>query len=35
MRACEYDPDGLRMASRCKELRDRLPMVDLTGLYCG
>jgi DNA replication ATP-dependent helicase Dna2 len=33
--ALPHDPDGLRMASRCKELRDRLPMVDLTGLYCG
>lgn len=28
-----HDPDGLRMASRCKELRDRLPAVDLTRLY--
>jgi DNA replication ATP-dependent helicase Dna2 len=31
--ALPHDPDGLRMASRCKELRDRLPMVDLTRIY--
>ncbi|MCA8963394.1 MAG: AAA family ATPase [Planctomycetes bacterium] len=31
--ALPHDPEGLRMASRCKELRDRLPSVDLTRLY--
>jgi DNA replication ATP-dependent helicase Dna2 len=29
------DVDALRTASRCRELRDRLTMVDLTKLYCG
>ncbi|MCR9244238.1 MAG: AAA domain-containing protein [bacterium] len=28
-----HDAAALRMASRCKELRDRLPVVDLTKLY--
>jgi hypothetical protein len=28
-----HDPDGLRMASRGKELRDRMTCVDLTRLY--
>ncbi len=32
-RALPHDTEGLRMASRCKELRDRLPCVDLTRLY--
>ena len=31
--ALPHDPEGLRMASRCKELRDRMPVVDLTRLY--
>ena len=31
--ALPSDPEGLRMASRCKELRDRMPCVDLTKLY--
>jgi DNA replication ATP-dependent helicase Dna2 len=32
-RALPHDADGLRMASRCKELRDRMACVDLTRLY--
>ncbi len=32
-RALPHDADGLRMASRCKELRDRLTAVDLSRLY--
>jgi DNA replication ATP-dependent helicase Dna2 len=32
-RALPHDPDGLRMASRGKELRDRMTCVDLTRLY--
>lgn len=32
-RALPHDADGLRMASRCKELRDRLHCVDLSRLY--
>jgi hypothetical protein len=32
-RALPHDADGLRMASRGKELRDRLHQVDLTRLY--
>lgn len=32
-RALPHDSEGLRMASRCKELRDRMPSVDLTRLY--
>ena len=32
-RALPTDADGLRMASRCKELRDRLHMVDLSRVY--
>jgi DNA replication ATP-dependent helicase Dna2 len=32
-RALPHDADGLRMASRCKELRDRLPAVDMSRLY--
>ncbi|MEZ6037994.1 MAG: AAA domain-containing protein [Planctomycetota bacterium] len=31
--ALPHDADALRMASRCKELRDRLHQVDLTRLY--
>jgi DNA replication ATP-dependent helicase Dna2 len=31
--ALPHDADGLRMASRCKELRDRLATVDLSRLY--
>jgi DNA replication ATP-dependent helicase Dna2 len=31
--ALPHDVDGLRMASRCKELRDRLHCVDLTRIY--
>jgi DNA replication ATP-dependent helicase Dna2 len=31
--ALPHDADGLRMASRCKELRDRLPAVDLSRVY--
>ncbi len=31
--ALPHDADGLRMASRCKELRDRMASVDLTRLY--
>jgi len=31
--ALPHDAEGLRMASRCKELRDRLPVIDLTRLY--
>lgn len=31
--ALPHDADGLRMASRCKELRDRMTTVDLTRLY--
>lgn len=29
------DVDALRTASRCRELRDRMAVVDLTKLYCG
>ncbi len=32
-RALPHDADGLRMASRCKELRDRMVCVDLSRLY--
>ncbi|MCK5945025.1 MAG: AAA family ATPase, partial [Planctomycetes bacterium] len=32
-RALPPDADGLRMASRCKELRDRMTAVDLSKLY--
>lgn len=32
-RALPADGEGLRMASRCKELRDRMVAVDLTRLY--
>lgn len=32
-RALPHDSEALRMASRCKELRDRMPSVDLTRLY--
>jgi DNA replication ATP-dependent helicase Dna2 len=32
-RALPHDAEGLRMASRCKELRDRMACVDLTRLY--
>jgi DNA replication ATP-dependent helicase Dna2 len=32
-RALPPDADGLRMASRCKELRDRMTCVDLSQLY--
>lgn len=32
-RALPHDADGLRMASRCKELRDRMVSVDLSRLY--
>jgi len=32
-KALPPDVDGLRMASRCKELRDRMTCVDLTQLY--
>lgn len=32
-RALPHDADGLRMASRCKELRDRMVAVDLSRLY--
>lgn len=32
-RALPHDADGLRMASRCKEVRDRMSCVDLTRLY--
>ena len=31
--ALPHDADGLRMASRCKELRDRITGFDLTRLY--
>ena len=31
--ALPSDATGLRMASRCKELRDRMNVVDLTRLY--
>ncbi|MBL9077251.1 MAG: AAA family ATPase [Planctomycetes bacterium] len=34
-RALPHDVDGLRMASCCKELRDRLATVDLSRLYVG
>lgn len=34
-RALPHDAEGLRMASRCRELRDRLPCVDLTRLYAA
>lgn len=33
--ALPHDPAGLRMLARCLELRDRLPVVDLTNLYCA
>jgi DNA replication ATP-dependent helicase Dna2 len=33
--ALPHDADGLRMASRCKELRDRLVCRDLSRLYCA
>jgi hypothetical protein len=29
------DVDAMRTASRCRELRDRMRMVDVTRLYCG
>ena len=29
------DVDAMRTASRCRELRDRMTMVDVTRLYCG
>lgn len=32
-RALPHDAEGLRMASRCMELRDGIPAVDLTRLY--
>ncbi len=32
-RAMPHDADGLRMASRCMELRDGVPAVDLSTLY--
>ncbi len=32
-RALPHDADGLRMASRCKELRDRMACVDLSRVY--
>jgi DNA replication ATP-dependent helicase Dna2 len=32
-RALPHDADALRMASRCKELRDRMASVDLSRLY--
>lgn len=32
-RALPHDADGLRMASRCMALRDRMTCVDLTNLY--
>lgn len=32
-RALPDDAEGLRMASRCKQLRDRLTAIDLTRLY--
>jgi DNA replication ATP-dependent helicase Dna2 len=32
-RALPHDADGLRMASLCKELRDRMVCVDLSKLY--
>ena len=32
-RALPPDADGLRMASRCKELRDRMTPIDLSSLY--
>lgn len=32
-RALPDEPDGLRMASRCKELRDRVRQIDVTRLY--
>jgi DNA replication ATP-dependent helicase Dna2 len=31
--ALPHDADGLRMASRCKELRDRMTSVDLSRVY--
>ena len=31
--ALPHDADGLRMASRCKELRDRMVCIDLSRLY--
>ena len=33
--AVPEDFDALRTASRCRELRDRMKMVDVTRLYCG
>ncbi len=33
--AVPEDIDALRTASRCRELRDRMAMVDMTRLYCG
>ncbi len=33
--AVPEDFDALRTASRCRELRDRMKMVDVTKLYCG
>jgi hypothetical protein len=32
-RALPHDVEGLRMASRCKELRDGMVSVDLSGVY--
>lgn len=32
-RSLPHDATAMRMASRCKELRDRLPSIDLTRLY--
>ena len=34
-RALPLDPDSLRAASVFKSLRDRLPQVNFTKLYCG
>lgn len=34
-RALPHDAEGLRMASRCRELRDHLPCVDWTRLYAA
>ncbi|MCA8976998.1 MAG: AAA family ATPase, partial [Planctomycetes bacterium] len=31
--ALPHDADGMRMASLCKDLRDRIPVVDLTPVY--
>lgn len=33
--AVPMDLEALRAASRCRELRDRMAMVDVTRLYCG